>query len=71
MSASTWKISESRKSPGWLVIIGPYDAAFVEDLKAAVHPRDREWMPTAKAWKVRATRRAEVEKLIALYTEAA
>ncbi len=61
---STWKINESRKSLGWLVLIGPYDEAFKEALKAAIHPEDREWVPTLKAWKFRAEHRAVVEKLI-------
>jgi hypothetical protein len=30
----------------------PYNAAFVEHLKQAVHASYREWMPTEKLWRV-------------------
>jgi hypothetical protein len=64
MSASTWKINASRPSPGWLVLIGPYDAEFVVDLKAAIPAKDREWNDVLKGWKSRESYRAAVEALI-------
>lgn len=64
MSASTWKISPSHRSAGWLVLLGPYDAEFVVSLKAAIPPSDREWNSVTKAWKFREAYRADVEALI-------
>lgn len=60
----TWKINPCHRSPGWLILIGPYDDEFKESLKAAIPTRDREWLPVAKAWKFRDTHRAKVEALI-------
>jgi hypothetical protein len=64
MSAATWKINPSRPSPGWLVLIGPYDAEFVVALKAAIPARDREWNEILKGWKFKESYRAVVEALI-------
>jgi hypothetical protein len=64
MSASAWKINPSRPSPGWLVLIGPYDPEFVESLKAAIPAADREWYPVLKGWKFRESHRGAVEALI-------
>ena len=65
---STWKINKSHNKPGWLVLLGPYDDAFKESLKATIPAADREWLPVAKAWKFRETYRSEVEALIARFS---
>lgn len=51
----TWKLTESRARAGWHTLIGPYDAAFVRALKAAVDRKDREWDDIGKFWRVRST----------------
>jgi len=61
---STWKFNKSHNKPGWLVLLGPYDDAFKEALKATIPAADREWLPVAKAWKFRESYRSEVEALI-------
>jgi hypothetical protein len=64
MSVSAWKINPSRPSPGWLVLIGPYDPEFVAALKAAIPPADRDWNEVLRGWKFRESYRADVEALI-------
>lgn len=64
MSARTWKINSSHRDPEWLVVIGPFDQGFIDRIKDAIDPRDREWLGVAKAWKVRATERSKVEAII-------
>ncbi len=61
---TTWKINTSHNTKGWLVLLGPYDAAFKEELKALIPEVDREWLPVAKAWKFHESYRAAVEALI-------
>lgn len=37
---------------GWLTIITPYNANFVDELKSTIQPSHRQWDPSAKAWRV-------------------
>jgi hypothetical protein len=50
---SAWKLTESKRSPGVWVLIGPYDPDFLDDLKAAVPPDARTWDPVLKGWRIR------------------
>ena len=59
-----WKINPSRPSPGWWVLIGPYDTEFVAALKRTVPASAREWNPILKAWKFHGDYKADVELLI-------
>lgn len=34
------------------VLVGPYDADLVAELKKSVPPSHREWRPTAKVWRI-------------------
>lgn len=47
----TWKLSPT-KVPAFFLLIGPYDEAFIEDLKREIPAPYREWKPVAKAWKI-------------------
>lgn len=49
---SRWKLNPSRSHPGSVVLIGPYNDAFLEAFKAAVHPWHREWVPALLAWRI-------------------
>lgn len=55
MSKKTWKLNPSRKREGWHALIGPYDGAFVRDLKASVDRRDRDWNEVGTFWLIRDT----------------
>ena len=44
-------ISKSDKE-GWLKVVAPYNANFVDDLKSTIQPGHRSWDPDAKAWGV-------------------
>jgi hypothetical protein len=48
---TTHRLSPSRKGD-WHVLIGPYDADLVADLKRAVPSSGREWMPVSKCWRI-------------------
>lgn len=47
----TWKLSPTR-DPAFFLLLGPYDADFISDLKQEVPAPYREWRPVAKAWKI-------------------
>jgi hypothetical protein len=49
--------------PVWAVST-PYDPDFVAEIKAAIHPRDRSWLPTLKVWVVRADRKAALREVL-------
>jgi hypothetical protein len=49
----TWKVTPSRRSPGGLVVIGPFDEAFKADLKAEIPAENRSWNSSLPAWLVR------------------
>jgi hypothetical protein len=64
----TWKISESRKREGWLVIIGPKDDDFIADLKQAVPATYREWNGDLRAWLVHGEFIDDVRRIVAAHT---
>lgn len=47
----THRLNKSAKGD-WYVLVGPYDADLVEDLKREVPASGREWMPVAKCWRI-------------------
>lgn len=63
----TWRVSESKRREGWLVVIGPYDVEFVAALKEAVPASLRSWEPVGRFWNVHGSCRAQVEQLIARF----
>ncbi len=65
-----WRTTPSRKRPDWLVVIGPYDAAFIDDLKASIPGFDRKWDDGLKAWLVHEDRFARLREVIARHSEA-
>lgn len=65
----TWKLNPSRKYPGWLVVLGPFDQGFVDAIKARIHKSLRTWDPVIKAWRIHEDVRAELEQIIEEYSE--
>ena len=41
--------------PGWIKVLTPYKADFVDELKSTVQPSHRVWEPVEKVWRVLAT----------------
>ncbi|MCH9637750.1 MAG: hypothetical protein K0U16_07385 [Gammaproteobacteria bacterium] len=63
----TWKLNKSQKGP-WLLLIGPYDEDFVQELKDLVPPEDREWRDVTKAWRIADHWEPQVRELIARWS---
>ena len=63
----TWKISPSRRTPGKIIVIGPFDELFLADLKAST--RTRVWDPVAKAWRLDESEHDIVEQVIARHSD--
>lgn len=59
-----WKINPSKRQPGMLVVLGPWDEAFIAALKAGVPARLRTWDPKLRAWLVNEAARAKLEQII-------
>ena len=38
--------------PGWIKVLTPYKADFVDELKSTVQPSHRVWEPVEKVWRV-------------------
>ena len=62
-----WKLTATR-DPAFFLLIGPYDAAFIADLKHSVPPPYREWRPVAKAWKIADAYRRAAQEVIERHT---
>ncbi|MCA8962422.1 MAG: hypothetical protein KDC38_17980 [Planctomycetes bacterium] len=62
---STWKITET--GSGELAVIGPYDDAFVADLKA-LPAASRRWDSGLRAWLVSKAQRRATELIIAKHS---
>lgn len=64
-----WKINASKKNPDWLIVIGPFDFEFKEDLKSKIPAEFRSWHDVLKAWTVHRAYRSVIEYLIEKYGE--
>jgi len=53
--------------PNWVKVITPYDADFVNSLKADIAPSHRQWDSTGKFWMVNDTYLDELVKLVQWY----
>jgi hypothetical protein len=54
----------SRSPKGYYVLVGPYDPDLVDDLKRIVPSHARQWLPTAKAWRIDEEYRDAVQQMI-------
>jgi hypothetical protein len=63
----TWKLNPT-KDPVFFLLIGPYNEAFVADLKREIPPPYREWKPVAKAWKIADAYKRQAQAVIDRHT---
>jgi hypothetical protein len=61
---SKHKLNKS-KGGDWYVLVGPYDAALVDELKRRIPSSGREWRPTSKLWRIAPEWKDEAESVIA------
>lgn len=66
---SRWKLNESKRRAGWLVLIGPYDPEFLAEFKRRVPQNARIWEPGLRAWLVKVEVRELVEEIVDKHSE--
>jgi hypothetical protein len=66
--SARWKINKSRKHADQLIVIGPYDDDFRQDLLRSIPESCRFWDAQLKAWRIKDTCRACVEECIARHS---
>lgn len=58
---------ENCNTDGWVRLVTPYDAAFVEAFKSEVPHGDRQWSPDERSWKVRDNWKGDLLELCRQY----
>jgi len=64
----TWKLNPTL-NPGQLLLVGPYDAHFVEALKQTIPSHAREWNSFSKSWRIDEAFAAATCELIAEHSQ--
>ena len=62
--SARWKANPSKRRPGWLVVIGPFDQDFVDDLKRSIALSFRTWDDVLRAWLVHESRASDLAQCI-------